>query len=87
MTDFTTTNASSPATVPEAYSDRISAARNNFARILVEISTSPKPSYTVNGQTFSWTEYQRFLMDSIKALDTLIDSSTDSVDVVSQGFT
>jgi len=53
-------------------SENLTTARANYAAILAEISLNPKPTYSVNGQSFSWVEYQRFLLDSIERLDSLI---------------
>ncbi len=67
--------------------ERLETARDNFAAILVEISTNPKPSYTVNGQTFSWVEYQRFLLDAIKNLNDQIVALSDPYEIIHQGMT
>ena len=47
---------------------RLRSARSNAIATLDEILASPKPSYSVHGHTFSWTEYQRFLGDQIENL-------------------
>lgn len=39
----------------------------NYAATLASISATPKLSYTVGDRTFSWTEYQKFLMDAMEA--------------------
>lgn len=49
----------------------LTTARDALAARLAEIAaaTAPKLTYTENGRTFSWTEYQIFLTDKIEALD------------------
>lgn len=67
--------------------DDLTTARANYVTQLVEISTNPKPSYSVNGQSFNWTEYQRFLMDQIERLDSLIVQTSDPYEIATQVFT
>lgn len=49
--------------------DDLKAARDNMAARLKEITASPKPSYDMDGQRVSWTQYQTFLLDGIERLD------------------
>lgn len=49
--------------------ENLQTARDNMGARLAEITTSPKPSYSIDGQAFSWTEYMQFLLDGIKSLD------------------
>ena len=46
-------------------------ARSNYCRSLAELSDplARKVSYSIGGRSMSWTEYQRFLLDGIKAID------------------
>lgn len=46
-------------------SSSIQAALDNTAALLEEITRSPKPSYSVHGHTFSWSEYQAQLVKSM----------------------
>lgn len=39
---------------------------------LLDLSRSPKVSYDVDGQQFSFNEYQKIIMENITALDALI---------------
>lgn len=45
--------------------ENLAAAEANFTALLVDMSANPKPSYTVGDRTFSWTEYQQFLLKAI----------------------
>jgi hypothetical protein len=51
--------------------DYLRLARSNFCQSLAELSNpaARKVTYSVGGRSLSWTEYQRFLLDSIKAVD------------------
>ncbi len=48
--------------------DNINTAIANYSAILADISANPKTNYTAAGRSFSWIEYQKFLIDSIAAL-------------------
>lgn len=48
--------------------DDLATARNQMAARLVEITTTPKPSYNIDGQNISWTAYQKMLMEGIANL-------------------
>jgi hypothetical protein len=37
--------------------DQIAAIKSNTLAQMVAVSTERKPSYTENGQSFSWTQY------------------------------
>lgn len=52
-----------------SYLDDLATARDNFAAKLAEISVSPKPSYSIDGQSVSWTDYYRFLSDQVDKLN------------------
>jgi hypothetical protein len=58
------------------YISSLETARANAAARLAEVLSSPKPSYSVHGHTFSWNEYQKMLMDQIAACNTAIAQGT-----------
>lgn len=65
--------------------ENLQAAKTNYAAQLADISANPKPSYSVGGRSFSWTEYQRFLIEQMSAID--IQLATDSTsEVYTEGF-
>ncbi len=68
----------------------LTTARSNFAAKLAEISTNPLPTYSAGGRNFSWVEYYRFLLESMKDLDATIeaaeDEESDAWEVRSQAF-
>jgi hypothetical protein len=51
------------------YLENLTTARDNLATKLASVTASPKPSYTIDGQTVSWTEYYKMLMDGINSLN------------------
>jgi hypothetical protein len=57
------------------YVVNLSAARNNLAARLAEVTASPKPSYSIGGQSVSWSEYQRLLLDQLAAIDERINGA------------
>ncbi len=63
-------------------------AKGNMASTLASITANPKPTYTVDGRSFSWTQYQDFLLKGISKLTELIETEDDSfVEAETQAFT
>ena len=58
--------------------------RSNYIKQWLELSEKPKPSYSLDGQRVSWTEYQKFLTKQIELLDEQINRD-DPYEFVSQG--
>jgi len=61
----------------QAARDKATSTLNNALARLEEILASPKPSYTIEGQSVSWTEYQKMLVD-------IISGSTDTINKLKQ---
>lgn len=59
-----------------AYIDDLTTARDNFAAQLAEISASPKPTYSVDGQQVSWTEHYKFISEQIDKLNLQIAAAS-----------
>lgn len=51
------------------YIDDLKTARDNIASQLADMTASPKPSYSKGGQSFSWGEHFRNLMDAQKDIN------------------
>jgi hypothetical protein len=49
--------------------EQLETIRANTLAQLVEIRESPKPSYSLDGQQVSWTEYVRSLQETIEWCD------------------
>lgn len=60
--------------------------RAAFSQTLLEISASPKVSYSVDGQSVSWTDYQAFLVKAIKDIDDLLLTQDPPYEEVSCGY-
>jgi hypothetical protein len=69
-----------------SYIDDLTTARNNFASKLAEVSASPKPTYNIDGQSVSWTEYYRFLSEQVERLNKQINDG-EPFEEVSMGIT
>lgn len=59
-------------------------ARDNYAAQLEQISKAPKPTYSVEGRSYSWTEYQQFLIEKLRELKKDIDDEQDGDDIVEE---
>ena len=49
--------------------EQIETIRANTLAQLVELRANPKPSYSLEGQQVSWTEYVRSLQETIEWCD------------------
>jgi hypothetical protein len=51
-----------------AVQDTLIQAQQNIANLIVQVTVNPQPSYTVDGESYSWTEYLAMLISQQKAL-------------------
>lgn len=58
-----------------SYEQDLITIRDNLASALATESASPKPSYTVDGRSFSWGEYFKQQTEAIENLNKLIERS------------
>jgi hypothetical protein len=67
--------------------DYLRQARSNYCQSLAELSdpAARKVTYSIGGRSVPWTEYQSFLLNSIKAIDDqlALESGGGMADVVS----
>lgn len=56
---------------------------------LAELSANPKPSYSVNGRSFSWESYQSQLWAWIKEAEERLslEDETSGAERITEGFT
>ena len=54
------------------YLENLIQARDNIAETLSRITKDPKPTYSVDGKSVSWTEYLTALTQQLKALNEAI---------------
>lgn len=65
--------------------ENLETVLDNLAQQLADISANPKPSYSVGGQSVSWTEYFRMLTEQMKAVREQIQQEGAPFQVVHQG--
>jgi hypothetical protein len=51
------------------------------------VTTNPKPTYTIDGETWNWTEYRQMLMDRLATLKRAIQDEGGPYIVMSKGVT
>lgn len=69
-----------------AYVDDLVTARTSAAARLVEVLAEKKPSYSVDGQAISWTEYTAMLRETIRDLTEQIQIGDGPFEVVNRAF-
>ncbi len=52
---------------------------NNFNLLLASVTSSPKPSYSIDNQSVSWTEYLAWLTDG---MNKLVDQQMKEIEAV-----
>lgn len=50
----------------------LKTTRDNMAARLAEITASPKPTYSIDGESYSWESYQSMLAQQLASLNQLI---------------
>lgn len=66
--------------------EQLQTARSQLVARLLELTTKPQPSYSIDGQSVSMTEYQQFLLDGIRKLDEVL-AGGDPLFELTQAFT
>jgi len=56
------------------------------SQILADLTAHRKPTYSVDGQTFSWNDYRSRLISDLREIDELI-AAEEPAEVKSQGCT
>lgn len=69
------------------YAENLTTARNNIAARLAEITAAPKPNYSLDGESYSWSEYHDMLTRQLEKLEGLLSRAAGPFEVRSQGFT
>ncbi len=60
-------------------------AIDNLAAVLAQVTASPKPTYTVDGETYQWMEYVQMLMTQTKGLEQMRQRADGAFEVRSRG--
>lgn len=62
------------------YAENLVIARDAYgAKLAAMAADDHKTTYSVDGQSYSWTEYQAFLLDAIEKLDAKIAQQPGNV--------
>lgn len=64
--------------------NQLQAIKANILDRLEELTASPKPNYSIDGQSVSWQAYFDALMNQLKNIDQQINAS-EPYEEVSQG--
>lgn len=64
--------------------DDLREAYTNMAARLKEITATPKPTYTIDGQTVLWGQYQRLLLEQMKNLRAEIEAGDEETFLVNE---
>ncbi len=64
--------------------ERLQAVKTNTLANLEKMSRELKPSYTVGGMSYSWTAYQKLLLDSLESIDDAIDREATDGGIVEE---
>ena len=75
-----------PDVTPSAatYPASLTSVLNQLTALLLQITLTPKPSYSVHGHTYSWTEYQEMLTRQMEQVTKLI-AQANPYEIVSRG--
>lgn len=52
----------------------LQAIKTNLLAILSDLSSNPKPSYSIDGQSVSWSEYFSMVSDQLDKINALINA-------------
>lgn len=67
------------------YAENLITIRDQIAQRLADCTANPKPSYTDQGRSFSWTEYQSMLFSQLKEIEERIQTSDGPILIRSRG--
>jgi tartrate dehydratase beta subunit/fumarate hydratase class I family protein len=69
-----------------AYPDDLTTARDSAAARLVEVLSEKKPSYSIDGESISWTEYAAMLTKQIEDLTKAIQIAAGPFEITNRAF-
>jgi len=65
--------------------EQLATIKSQVLALLVDLTENPKPTYNVDGQNVSWTEYQRMLFERLDNINAQINAE-GPYEHHSQGF-
>lgn len=67
--------------------ENLATAKANLAANLAAITANPKPSYSVDGKSYSWTEYMTALLAAMKSIDEQVVDEEGPSETSISGYT
>lgn len=67
--------------------ENLVTAKANLAANLAAITANPKPSYSVDGKAYSWTEYMTALLAAMKSIDEQVVDEEGPSETSISGYT
>ena len=52
--------------------ENLNALKASYIQALQNMIANPRPNYSLDGESYSWSEYQKFLLDGLKSTNELI---------------
>ena len=65
--------------------ENLQTALNQIAVLLVELTVDPKPDYSVDGKSYSWSSYYSMLVDKQEALQKALVNAGGPYEISSRG--
>ena len=57
------------------YKENLETARDEWAERLADLVANPKPTYSLDGKSVSWVEYQQFLLNGLEGINKAIQQA------------
>lgn len=70
-----------------SYQENLITVREQIAVNLVEMTVDPKPSYALDGESYSWGELFALYTEKLKTLDELIQQAGAAWEIKSRRYT
>ncbi len=68
------------------HAEQYATIKTNTLAVIADITASPKPSYSIDGQSISWGEYLAQLQATVEWCDKQI-AGNEPFEILSQGYT
>ena len=82
----TPTENQAPVVTGNEDTDGLLAIKSQLIALQFQATQQPKPDYNVHGHNYSWTQYQEYLVNSIAAVNRLLQAQ-DPFELVSRAIT
>lgn len=68
-----------------AYLDSLTQAQTNLGALIAQVTANPQPNYSVDGESYSWSEYLAMLITQTENLDRAIQRAGGPFETRSRG--